>query len=177
MAELDPPPRDPLIGAHIDGRYTVRSLIGRGGMGVVYGAVHDQLERPVAIKVLNAAWSSDPVAVERFLREARTAGSLSHGNIVDVTDLGRLPDGRPYLVMPKVEGENLAALLNAGGPQPPKRVAELLIGVASALDLIHAKGLVHRDIKPENLMYVVREDGSETVMLLDFGIAALLLSP
>ncbi len=176
MVELEPQPRDPLIGSSIDGRYSIHELLGRGGMGVVYAGVHDHLQRPVAIKVLNAAWASDPVAVERFLREARTASSLSHGNIVDVTDLGRLPDGRPYLVMPKVDGTDLASLYAQAGPQPPKRVAELLGGVASALDLIHAKGLVHRDIKPENLMYVVREDGSETVMLLDFGIAALVMS-
>ncbi|MFI5307929.1 MAG: protein kinase [Polyangiales bacterium] len=176
MPEPEPQPHDPLIGASLDGRYTIRELLGRGGMGVVYAGVHDQLHRAVAIKVLNAAWASDPVAVERFLREARTASSFTHGNIVPVTDLGRLPDGRPYLVMPKVEGTDLAALLELAGPQPPRRVAELLGGVASALDLIHARGLVHRDIKPENLMYVVREDGSETVMLLDFGIAALVMS-
>jgi serine/threonine protein kinase len=176
MALQEAQPRDPLIGARIDGRYTVHGMLGRGGMGVVYDGVHDELGRPVAIKVLNAAWASDPVAVARFLREARTAGSLSHGNIVDVSDLGRLPDGRPYLVMPKVKGTDLASLLQHTGPQPPKRVAELLSGVAAALDLIHAKGLVHRDIKPENLMYVVREDSSETVMLLDFGIAALVAS-
>jgi serine/threonine-protein kinase len=78
--------------------------------------------------------------------------------------------------MPKIPGIDLASLLNEVGPQPAKRVAELLRGVASALDLIHAKGYVHRDIKPENLMYVAREDGSETVMLLDFGIAALVMS-
>ncbi|HEX4353008.1 MAG TPA: protein kinase, partial [Polyangiales bacterium] len=167
---------DPLIGGHIEGRYTLLGIIGRGGMGVVYEGIHDELGRHVAIKVLNAAWAADRVAVERFLREARTASSFSHGNIVDVSDLGRLPDGRPYLVMPKIDGTDLATMLYDVGPQPAKRVAELLRGVASALDLIHAKGYVHRDIKPENLMYVAREDGSETVILLDFGIAALMMS-
>ncbi|MET0384656.1 MAG: serine/threonine-protein kinase, partial [Polyangiales bacterium] len=167
---------DPLIGSRIDGRYTVYSILGQGGMGVVYEGVHDELGRPVAIKVLNAAWATDRTAVERFLREARTASSFSHGNIVDVMDLGRLTDGRPYLVMPKISGVDLATLLDDTGPQPAKRVAALLSGVAAALDLVHAKGYVHRDIKPENLMYIVREDGSETVMLLDFGIAAAVMS-
>jgi serine/threonine-protein kinase len=167
---------DPLIGSRIDGRYTVYAVLGQGGMGVVYEGVHDELGRQVAIKVLNAAWATDPTAVERFLREARTASSFSHSNIVDVMDLGRLSDGRPYLVMPKIAGIDLATLLSDTGPQPAKRVAALLSGVASALDLVHAKGYVHRDIKPENLMYVVREDGSETVMLLDFGIAAAVMS-
>src|SRR3954447_14761784 len=95
---------DDLVGERIDGRYTLRGVLGQGGMGVVYDGVHDELGRPVAIKVLNAAWASDRTAVERFLREARTASSFSHGNIVDVSDLGRLSDGRPYLVMPKING-------------------------------------------------------------------------
>lgn len=167
---------DALIGSRIDGRYTLHRVLGQGGMGVVYEGVHDELGRAVAIKVLNAAWATDRTAVERFLREARTASSFSHSNIVDVSDLGRLSDGRPYLVMPKINGTDLATLLSENGPQPAKRVAALLSGVASALDLVHAKGFVHRDIKPENLMYVVREDGSETVMLLDFGIAAAMMS-
>ena len=176
MTEAKAAPADPLIGTRIDGRYTIRSILGYGGMGVVYEGVHDELGRPVAIKVLNTAWASDRTAVERFLREARTASSFSHGNIVDVSDLGRLADGRPYLVMPRITGIDLSTLLGEIGPQPAKRVADLLAGVASALDLIHAKGYVHRDIKPENLMYIVREDGSETVMLLDFGIAKLIMS-
>src|ERR1700712_115076 len=167
---------DALIGSRIDGRYTLHSVLGQGGMGVVYEGVHDELGRPVAIKVLNAAWATDRTAVERFLREARTASSFSHSNIVDVSDLGRLADGRPYLVMPKISGIDMATLLAENGPQPAKRVAALLSGVASALDLVHSKGFVHRDIKPENLMYVVRDDGSETVMLLDFGIAAAVMS-
>lgn len=176
MSTANCPAEDALIGSRIDGRYTVHSVLGQGGMGVVYEGVHDELGRHVAIKVLNAAWAADRTAVERFLREARTASSFSHSNIVDVSDLGRLADGRPYLVMPKISGIDLATLLADNGPQPAKRVAALLTGVASALDLVHAKGYVHRDIKPENLMYVVREDGSETVMLLDFGIASAVMS-
>ena len=165
------PGRDPLLGARIDGRYRIRAVHGRGGMGVVYSAVHEDLRRDVAVKVLDKSWATDRTAIERFLQEARTASGLSHGNIVDVLDLGRLPDGRPYLVMPLIIGSDLATVLAEEGPQHPKRVASLLGGVASALDLIHAKGLVHHDIKPENLMRVRREDGSETVVVLDFGIA------
>jgi serine/threonine protein kinase len=166
--------RDPLIGATIDGRYLVHGVLGRGGMGVVYDGVHEQLGRPVAIKVLGAGIASDPIAVARFLREARTASRLTHGNIVDVSDLGQLPDGRPYLVMAKMIGIDLGNLLATQGPQTPARTVELLRGAAAALDLIHAKGFVHRDVKPENLMHVVREDGSEAVLLLDFGIVGLV---
>lgn len=166
---------DSLIGSVIGGRYLIVRPIGRGGMGVVYEGVHQQLERAVAIKVLSPAWCSEPSAVERFMREARTATGLGHSNIVDIHDLGRLEDGRPYLVMPLLRGGNLAQLLEAEGPQSPTRVAKLLWGVADALDLIHAQKLVHRDIKPENLM-VVTVHGKETVKILDFGLAALISS-
>ena len=108
---------DPVLGVVVGGRYIVQRVIGRGGMGVVYGGVHQELERPVAIKVLSPAWCSDPSAVERFLREARTTSNLGHANIVDIHDLGRLPDGRPYLVMPLLDGTNLATLLS-GQPDP-----------------------------------------------------------
>src|SRR3954454_2142260 len=121
MTDAEPADHDSLLGTRIDGRYSVHRELGRGGMGVVYEGVHDDLGRPVAIKVLNLAWASDPTAVARFLREARTASSFSHPNIVDVTDLGRLPDGRPYLIMPKVTGTDLAAMLTESGAQPAKR--------------------------------------------------------
>lgn len=166
--------RDPLVGTRIDDRYLVRGVLGRGGMGVVYEGVHERLGRQVAIKVLGPGIAGDRNAVERFLREARTASQLTHGNIVDVSDLGALPDGRPYLVMAKLEGIDLCSLLHQRGPQTPRRTVELLRGAAAALDLIHAKGYVHRDVKPENLMHVVREDGSEAVLLLDFGIVGLV---
>ena len=172
--DLRPNSDDPFIGTLLDGRYLVTGVLGRGGMGVVYEGVHEQLGRAVAIKVLGPDTATDPVVVERFLREARIASSLGHGNIVDVSDLGRLKDGRPYLVMPRVQGVDFATLLECEGPMPAARVAELLQGVAAALDLVHAKGLVHRDVKPENLMHVLHEDGSETVMLTDFGIASLI---
>lgn len=169
-------PSDPLIGQTLDGRYLVRGVLGRGGMGIVYEGVHQQLDRAVAIKVLMEGVATDPILVERFLREGRIASSLGHGNIVDVSDVGKLADGRPYLVMPKIRGVDLTVLLDRDGPMSSRRVARLLRGVASALDLVHAKGLLHRDVKPENLMYVRREDGSENVLLMDFGIATLLSS-
>jgi serine/threonine-protein kinase len=142
-------------------------------MGVVYDGMHEQLGRSVAIKVLGPGVAGDANAVQRFLREARIASQLTHGNIVEVSDLGTLPDGRPYLVMAKLAGTDLSRLLEKHGPQTPGRTVELLRGAAAALDLVHAKGFVHRDVKPENLMHIVHEDGSEAVLLLDFGIVGL----
>jgi len=166
-------PRDPLVGTRIDGRYIVVGVLGRGGMGVVYDGMHEQLGRSVAIKVLGPGVAGDANAVQRFLREARIASQLTHGNIVEVSDLGTLPDGRPYLVMAKLAGIDLSKILEKHGPQSAGRTVELLRGAAAALDLVHAKGFVHRDVKPENLMHIVREDGSEAVLLLDFGIVGL----
>jgi len=123
--------RDPLVGTRVDGRYLIHGVLGRGGMGVVYDGEHEQLGRPVAIKVLGPGVAGDPVAVQRFLREARTASRLTHGNIVDVSDLGTLPDGRPYLVMPKVQGVDLSTLLHEHGAQTPRRACELLRGAAT----------------------------------------------
>ncbi len=167
------PPEDPLIGTEIASRYLIVSRLGEGGMGVVYEGVHGALGRSVAIKVLRPAWASDTEAVERFFREARTAAGIGHPNICDVYDLGRLPNERPYMVMPRLEGDNLAKLLESTGGMPTERVLELLRGPASALDAVHKRGLIHRDIKPENLVLGMLDDGQEIVRLVDFGLATL----
>jgi serine/threonine-protein kinase len=164
---------DPLIGTEIASRYRIVGRLGEGGMGVVYEGVHEALGRSVAIKILRPAWASDSEAIERFFREARTAAGLGHPNICDVYDLGRLENERPYMVMPKLEGNDLGKLVQEGGPIPPARVLELLRGPASALDTLHKRGLVHRDLKPENLVLGTLEDGQEIVRLVDFGLATL----
>jgi serine/threonine protein kinase len=167
-----PSRRDPLIGTRIGGRYRIDRIHAHGGMSVVYAATYEAQQREVAIKVIDEAFSSDPKAVERFMHEARTASSVSHGHVVGVSDFGRLPNGRPYLVMPMIMGKDLATLVAEHGPLPATRVAGLLSGVASALDWMHAQGLVHRDIKSENIMYVRGDNGTESALVLDFGIAA-----
>lgn len=163
---------DLLVGALIGGRYRVSAVIGEGGMGVVYDGMHEELDRPVALKVLGAVLAQSEEALKRFQREARTASNIGHPNIVDVYDLGRLDDGRPYLAMERLTGESFADVLERGIRLSADRVSPLVRDVASALDAVHRKGLVHRDIKPENLMITTRGDGTETVKLLDFGLAA-----
>ena len=158
----------------IGGRYRIRSLLGAGGMAVVYDAIHEELGREFAVKVVSVDLANHRGVIERFLKEARTVAALGHPNIVEVYDLGRLPDDRPYLVMERLHGKNFGHLLEERGQLPLPEVVQLLAQVAAALELVHHKGIVHRDIKLENLMLCRKEDGTELVKVLDFGIAAML---
>jgi serine/threonine protein kinase/Tfp pilus assembly protein PilF len=149
------------------GPYEILSPLGAGGMGEVYRARDTRLGREVAVKVLPAALASDPERLKRFEREARSASSLNHPNIVTIYDIGSA-DSVSYIAMEVVNGESLRAVL-AEGALPVRRL--LLIGtqVADGLAKAHAAGIVHRDLKPENVM--VTEDG--LVKILDFGLAKL----
>ena len=150
----------------VAGRYDVERTLGGGGMAVVYLARDLELGRPVAVKVLAENVAGDPDLRERFVREARLAGRLSHPNVVRVYDAGE-EDGRPFIVMECVEGESLAETVRREGRLDPDRVAELGVQACAGLEHAHRAGLVHRDIKPANLL--VTEDG--TLKVADFGIA------
>jgi Tol biopolymer transport system component len=147
------------------GPYTLRGLIGKGGMGEVYRARDDRLGRDVAIKVLPAEVSHDAGWLERFQREARAAGGLNHPNIVTVYDVGEA-DGAPYVVTELLEGTTLRERLR-NGPLPFRKALALAIQIAEGLTAAHAKGIVHRDLKPENL-FITKD---ERVKILDFGLA------
>lgn len=161
--DAQPPP---LAGSSLGGRYLVRSLLGRGGMGEVYEADDLRLHRQVAVKVLRADLADDPRVLARFRREARTAGSLNHPNIVAVHDVGA-DGGRAYLVMELVHGRTLADVIRAEAPLVPGRAARIAGRVAEALEYAHGRGVVHRDVSPGNVMLT---DTGE-VKVLDFGIA------
>jgi eukaryotic-like serine/threonine-protein kinase len=145
--------------------YVIAEFLGGGGMGVVYRAVDQRLDREVAIKFLPQSLAADPTALARFDREARLASSLSHPNICTVHDVGT-HEGRPFIVMELCQGQTLARTL-LGGPLPLARVVDLGMQIAEALDAAHRGGVVHRDIKPGNLF--VAADGQ--VKVLDFGLA------
>ena len=138
-------------------------------MGRVYKAVQPAIGARVAIKVLKRECAADPDLVERFFNEARAVNLIRHDNIVDVIDLGRLPDGAPYIVMEFLEGASLAALLKRDEKVPLGTLARLVGELLAALEAAHAKGIVHRDLKPDNVF--VSPGGRVTV--LDFGIAKL----
>ena len=150
----------------VAGRYRVERSLGQGGMATVYLARDDELDRPVALKLLADNLAGDPTFRDRFEREARLAGRLSHPNVVRVFDVGE-SDGRPFIVMEYVEGDALADELARHGPLTPERVVELALQVCAGLQAAHASGLVHRDVKPRNLL--LRPDG--VLKIADFGIA------
>jgi serine/threonine-protein kinase len=153
------------IGTKI-GPYEIVSLIGAGGMGVVYRARDSRLGRDVAIKLIPAA-RQDAAALKHFEIEARATGSINHPNIISVYDVGTGEYG-PWLVAELLDGENLRAVL--GGPLPLKRALDYALQLANGLAAAHDRGVVHRDLKPENLF--VTRDG--VLKILDFGIAKFL---
>jgi Tol biopolymer transport system component len=154
-------------GAHV-GPYEVLAPLGAGGMGEVYVARDTRLGRKVALKVLPEDFARDPERVRRFEREARTAGSLDHPNLLAVHDVGS-HDGSPYLVAELLEGQTLRARLN-GRPLAVRKALDYAAQIARGLAAAHDKGVVHRDLKPENLFVT----GDGRVKILDFGLAKLV---
>ncbi|HCO03836.1 MAG TPA: hypothetical protein DIT48_10835 [Actinobacteria bacterium] len=159
---------DTHLGTIIAG-YRIESVIGRGGMGVVYLAEHLRLKRKVALKVLAPELAEDERFRERFVQESELAASLQQGNIVAIYDAGEA-DGLLYIAMRFVEGTDLKTLIEREGPLEPERAAGILSQVASALDAAHAMGLIHRDVKPANVLIARDADGSEHAYLTDFGL-------
>jgi serine/threonine protein kinase len=165
-----------LTGAVVDGKYRIESLLGRGGMGAVYRAVHAGTDRTVALKVIAGDFAGDQEYVERFRREARACGRLRHPGIVDVTDFGvATHDGRPlpYLVMEFLDGRTLADALREQPRPPLPWVIDVLEQVCSAVEEAHRHGILHRDLKPENVWLDRDRRGVVNVKVLDFGLAKL----
>ena len=150
----------------IAGRYLIIKHIGKGGMADVYVAVDTVLNREVAIKILKGELSSDPVALERFKREAQASTRLSHPNIVDIYDVG--DDGMShYIVMEYIKGQTLKQLIQKRGPLYYTEAISMMKQLCSAIMESHRNGIIHRDIKSQNVL--IKDDG--TVKIVDFGIA------
>jgi serine/threonine-protein kinase len=166
-------PEDPLVGTVVCERYRVEKLLGEGGMGAVYRAVHVHMRKPVALKILHQQMTYLPEAVARFEREAIAAGRIAHPNVAAATDFGRLSDRSFYLALEFVEGTSLRHVLHEAGPLPAKRAVNIARQVAEALDAAHALDIVHRDLKPENIMLQTDGPHEDFIKVLDFGLAKI----
>ncbi len=168
-AEDPPIPQPVLDGDQQTGNYRIVGELGRGGMGVVYLAEHVILQKQVALKVLYPGLASHPEIAARFVLEARAACRIKHPGIIDVTDFGRLADGRTYFVMERVIGETLEVMLRRG-PLDPVRALAIAAQLGDALGAAALGGVVHRDLKPANIFV---SDG-DRVRIGDFGLAQMI---
>lgn len=155
----------------IAGKYRVERLVGAGGMGVVVAATHMQLGHLVAIKLLAPQFASVPVAVERFLQEARAAARIRSDHVVRVFDVGVIDDGGPYMAMDYLEGVDLGRTIDRRGTLPVAETVECLLQACEGVAEAHAVGVVHRDIKPANLVRCERPGAPPHVKVVDFGIS------
>ncbi len=164
---------DPLIGKLVSGRYRVKQVLGAGGMGQVYLAEHEAIQKKVALKVLHLHYSKKADIVTRFRQEAISASRIKHPNVLEVFDFGQLDDGSFFLAMEFLEGCDLADDLKRRQKLDPARALSVALQICRALGAAHKQGVVHRDMKPENVFLQRTADGEEIVKIVDFGIAQL----
>jgi serine/threonine protein kinase len=164
--------RDPVAktGDVVD-RYRILGTLGEGGMGTVFLGEHTLIKRRVAIKILHPELATDSTVIERFMNEARAAGTLGHPNIVESTDMGFTHEHIPYIAFEYLEGTLLTDEIYRVGGLPLRRALRIARQIASALDAAHNAGIVHRDLKSDNIFLTDRDDVSDHVKVLDFGIS------
>lgn len=162
-----------MIGQVLDGRYQITRAIGTGGMGAVYEAHQQRLNRKVAIKTIHAHLATKAVVVERFRREAMAAASAGSQHIVDVYDLGVMSNGAPFMVMELIEGTDLRTMVERHGRLATTTAAHIIRQACDALEAAHEVGIIHRDMKPENIMITRRRNDANFVKVVDFGISKL----
>ena len=166
--------QDPLIGSVLAGCYEIESVIGHGGMGVVYRARHSLMDRIVAIKMLKAQLVSDSMSVKRFQQEVKACSRINHPNVITVFDFGVSPNGLPYIVMDYLEGVTLANVITNEGQVAVERGIKILSQACEALAYAHKQGVVHRDLKPTNIVLINYDGDRDFVKVVDFGVAKLM---
>jgi len=167
------PPNLPNLkpGDLVAGRFRIVEMVGSGGFSVVYRAHQEEMNRFVALKVLKPRAATDKRVVERFRREALYASHLSHPNTITLYDYGQTNDQLFYIAMEFLVGMDLSVVVQRGEPMDLKRVWKILVQCCRSLAEAHRLGLVHRDLKPENVFLVQREEGGESIKVLDFGVS------
>jgi serine/threonine protein kinase len=164
-------PYSELIGKTIDKKYLIQSVLGEGGMAVVYRAHQIHMERTVVIKVMQGWLLSNKNSVERFERECKLTAKLNHPNIVSVYDVGFINGKEPYLVMEYIKGESLADKIHNSGALPFATTANIIIQICRGLQEAHTSGIIHRDLKPDNVLLQHKSDRPDWVKIVDFGIS------
>jgi serine/threonine-protein kinase len=154
------------------GEYEVKGVLGAGGMGIVFAAVHPRIGKKAAIKILKRDETLEASAIVRFENEAKAVNEIGHPNIVDIFGFGELPNGDPYYVMEHVEGQSLHAWIYSHGPVSLDRALPILRQICDALTAAHERGIIHRDLKPGNIMVAGSADAPR-VKVLDFGLAKM----
>jgi len=157
-------------GAIVDGKYRIDGFLGAGGMGIVLSATHLELDAPVAIKVVRDDFAANEAVVSRLLFEARAVARMQSVHVVRVLDVARLENGAPYIVMEKLRGGDMAALLEQRAALPMAEAVGYLLQACEGLIEAHGLGIVHRDLKPENLYLALTPEGV-VLKILDFGIS------
>ncbi len=163
---------DSLEGAIVAERFEIQKVLGKGGMGTVYLARQRGLERPVALKLINAKISANEIQKERFRREARAMTRFSHPNAITVYDFGEW-NGQLFIAMEYIEGRSLHDIIVHHYPFTDRYIVDVLSQVCDVLEAAHDANILHRDLKPENIMILKKDDGSEFIKLVDFGLALL----
>jgi eukaryotic-like serine/threonine-protein kinase len=159
-------------GQIIEGKYRILRLLGEGGMGAVYEGENVRIHRKVAIKVLHQEVAANADVVKRFEREAQAAGRIGSDHIVEVLDLGNLPDGDRFMVMEFLEGDSLSERIKQRGRIPAAEIAPIVVQLLEGLGAAHVAGIIHRDLKPDNVYLLKSKKGqADFVKILDFGIS------
>ncbi len=161
-------------GELIGGKYRIEAVIGEGGMGVVFAALHVDLHCTVALKVIRPEFQQQPDLIARLMLEARAAAQMRSEHVCRVLDGARLESGVPYVVMEHLEGRNLAAVLDAKGRLGERVAVDYVLQACEALAEAHRIGIIHRDLKPENLFLAEFPDGRRAIKVLDFGISKMV---
>lgn len=165
---------DEFIGKVLADRYYITDIIGKGGMGVVYLARHQMMDRMVAIKMLQTELTQDENSVRRFQQEAKAASCLNHPHIITLHDFGIMPTGQPFIVMEYLEGIPLMDIVKRQGPIDPPRAVKIFSEVADGLYHAHNQGILHRDLKPSNIILTENDGNRDFVKVVDFGLAKLM---